>query len=185
MYRQLRRDPATAAAIESIKRLKYELAEPPAELPKCKPEPDAPSSVKTVIDGVWKMDTDRRAAGAEGLDENWGRWIYVFDRGRFAITQENPEACTWGYGTFAVDNDQTSWSFTDGGGIAPNGAENKPGEFFVFGFSAYRDTLTVTPVDGEISPLNFRAEPWRRLSGTPSRRHFSKRCPPPAAALPR
>ena len=77
-----------------------------------------------------------------------------------------------------------SWSFTDGGGIAPNEAENKPGEFFVFGFSAYRDTLTVTPVKGEISPLNFRAKPWRRLSTTPSERFFSRRCPPPAAALP-
>jgi hypothetical protein len=49
--------------------------------------------------------------------------------------------------------------------------------------SAYRDTLTVTPVKGEISPVNFRAKPWRRLSTTPSERFFSKRCPPPAAAL--
>jgi hypothetical protein len=57
------------------------------------------------------------------------------------------------------------------------------GEFFVFDFSAYRDTLTVTPVKGEISPLNFRAKPWRRTSETPSRRYFSKRCPPPTAAL--
>jgi TRAP-type C4-dicarboxylate transport system substrate-binding protein len=185
VYRQLRRDPATAAAIESIQRLKDELAEPPAALPRCEPAAEAPSSVETVIDGIWRMDTDRRAAGSDNSAENWGSWIYVFDRGRFAITQENPEACTWGYGTFAVDGDEMSWNFTDGGGIAPNGAQNKPGEFFVFGFSAYRDTLTVTPVKGEISPLNFRAEPWRRLSATPSRRHFSKRCPPPAAALPR
>ena len=137
-----------------------------------------------MIDGIWRMDTDRRAAGDEGMAENWGRWTFVFDRGRFAITQENPEACTWGYGTFAVDNDQMSWNFTDGGGIAPNDAENKPGEFFVFGFSAYRDTLTVTPVKGETSPVNFRAKPWRRLATTPSERSFSKRCPPPAAALP-
>ena len=86
-------------------------------------------------------------------------------------------------GTFRVDGNRMSWTFTDGGGIAPSGAENKPGEFFVFGFSAYRDTLTVTPVEGEISPRNFRAKPWRRLSDTPSRRYFSKRCPPPAAAL--
>jgi hypothetical protein len=47
----------------------------------------------------------------------------------------------------------------------------------------YRDTLTVTPVKGAISPSNFREKPWRRLSSTPSRRFFSKRCPPPAAAL--
>jgi hypothetical protein len=70
-------------------------------------------------------------------------------------------------------------TFTDGGGIAPN----KPGEHFVFGFSAYRDTLTVTPVKGELSPLPFRARPWRRLATTPTRQFFSKRCPPPAATL--
>jgi hypothetical protein len=107
----------------------------------------------------------------------------VFDRGRFAITQENRKACTWGYGTFAVDGNRMSWTFTDGGGIAPTGASDTPGEYFVFGFSAYRDTLTITPVKGEISPLNFRAKPWRRLATTPTRQFFSKRCPPPAAAL--
>jgi hypothetical protein len=67
--------------------------------------------------------------------------------------------------------------------MAPSGANNKPGEFFVFDFSSYRDTLTVTPVEGEISPGNFRAKPWRRVSDTPSRRYLSKRCSPPAAAL--
>ncbi len=129
------------------------------------------------------MDTDPSAAGAEAFPENWGHWIYVFDRGRFAITQENRDACTWGYGKFGVDGNRMSWTFTDGGGIAPSGAANRPGEFFVFDFSAYRDTLTVTPVEGEISPNNFRDKPWRRLSDTPSRRYFSKRCPPPPAAL--
>jgi hypothetical protein len=58
-----------------------------------------------------------------------------------------------------------------------------PGEYFVFDFSAYRDTLVVTPVEGEVSPLNFRAEPWRRLSDTPTTEHLSTRCPPPPTAL--
>jgi hypothetical protein len=129
------------------------------------------------------MDTDPSAAGREGFDENWGRWTYVFDRGRFAITQENEKACTWGYGEIAGREKRMSWLFTDGGGTAPNGAADKPGEYFVFDFSAYRDTLTPTPVNGEISPRVFRDKPWRRLSETPSRRYFSKRCPPPAAAL--
>ena len=185
VYRQLERDPTTRAAIEEIEGLKRQLAEPPAVVRDCEAAAETPASgSSTEIDGVWTMDTDRRAAGAEGSAENWGRWIYVFDRGRFAITQENPQACTWAYGTFALDRSRMSWTFTDGGGIAPNAAQNKPGEFFVFDISAYRDTLKLTPVEGEISPLNFRAKPWRRLSGTPSRLHFSKRCPPPAAALP-
>jgi TRAP-type C4-dicarboxylate transport system substrate-binding protein len=185
VYRELERDPTTRATIAAIERLKRQLAEPPAALPDCEAAAETPASGSpTEIDGVWRMDTDRRAADAEEQAENWGRWIYVFDRGRFAITQENQQACTWGYGTFALDGSRMSWTFTDGGGIAPNAAQNKPGEYFVFDISAYRDTLKLTPVEGEISPLNFRAKPWRRLSDTPSRQHFSKRCPPPATALP-
>ena len=104
--------------------------------------------------------------------------------GPFAFTQENKDACTWGYGTFAVKGNQVEWTFTDGGGIAPNNAFNKPGEFFVFGWSLYRETLTLTAVPGA-SPENFRAMTWQRISTTPSSRPFSKRCPPPANALPR
>jgi TRAP-type transport system periplasmic protein len=185
VYRELERDPETRTAIEAIERLKRQLAEPPAEVEPCEraSEPRA-AGTATEIDGVWKMETDRRAAGPDQLDENWGDWIYVFDHGKFAITQENEAACTWGYGTYTVDGNRMTWTFTDGGGIAPNGAMNRPGEYFEFDFSAYRDTLTVTPVKGQISPRNFRDKPWRRLSHTPSRRYFSKRCPPPAAALP-
>ena len=183
VYRELERDPSTRAAIEAIERLKNELGEPPTELPTCERAAEAPTSAATKIDGAWRMDTDRSAARPEYFPENWGHWIYVFDRGRFAITQENQDACTWGYGKFDVDGNRMSWTFTDGGGIAPSGAADRPGEFFVFDFSAYRDTLTVTPVKGEISPRNFRDNPWRRLSDTPSRRYFSKRCPPPPAAL--
>jgi hypothetical protein len=117
--------------------------------------------------------------------ENYGDWIFVFDRGRFAITQEYENACTWGYGRYRVRGHEMDWTFTDGGGIAPNDAMNKPGEFFRFGWSLYRDTLTVTPVAGAISPVNFRGRTWRRVSSTPSARYLNKRCPPPAQALPR
>ena len=184
VYRNLERDPATRAAIEAIERMKTRLGTPPAELPSCEATAKPPVSSASAIDGVWRMDTDDRTAGPDPFAENWGHWIFVLDRGRFADTQENPEACTWGYGKFVVKGSRTSWAFMDGGGIAPNNAMNREGEFFVFGFSRYRDTLTLTPVKGEISPLNFRAKPWRRLSDNPSRRFFSKRCPPPAGALP-
>jgi TRAP-type C4-dicarboxylate transport system substrate-binding protein len=183
VYSDLEGDAGTRAAIDAVERLKRETQAPPAEVPKCGRADVQTSNGASAIDGVWRMDTDPSAAGSEGLEENWGRWVYVFDRGRFAVTQENQDACTWQYGRFEVDGNRMSWTFTDGGGIAPNDAHNKPGEFFVFDFSAYRDTLTVRPVEGEISPLNFRAKPWRRVSDTPSRRYFSKRCPPPAAAL--
>jgi TRAP-type C4-dicarboxylate transport system substrate-binding protein len=184
VYRQLRRDQSTADVIDSIERLKRRLGAPPTELPSCErgaSEPSTPAATK--IDGVWRMDTDESASRPEFFPENWGHWIFVLDRGRFAFTQENKPSCTWGYGKFAVHGNRMSWTFTDGGGIAPSGAMNRPGEFMVYDFSAYRDTLTLTPVKGEVSPLNFRDKPWRRLSETPTRHYFSRRCPPPAAAL--
>jgi TRAP-type transport system periplasmic protein len=185
VYRYLEGDPGTRADIHAIERLKREVAEPRAELPSCERAPEQPASKATTkLDGAWTMDTDRSAAAPEYYPENWGHWVFVFDRGRFAITQENKPSCTWGYGKFTVDGNRTSWSFTDGGGIAPSDATNKPGEFFVYDFSTYRDTLKLSPVRGQISPRNFRDKPWRRLSDTPTRRYLSKRCPPPAAALP-
>jgi TRAP-type C4-dicarboxylate transport system substrate-binding protein len=181
VYDELESDPATRDTIQKIEALKQQLAEPPAGLPKCARPAAAHTVARTALDGVWRMDT---ASNTDPLAENWGHWIFVFDRGKFADTQENEEACTWGYGTFSVRGDKTSWKFTDGGGIAPNNATNKPGEFFVFGLSSYRDTLKLDAVGGQISPMNFRAKPWRRLSSSPTRRYFSKRCPPPAEALP-
>jgi TRAP-type C4-dicarboxylate transport system substrate-binding protein len=184
VYRQLRSDRPTADALDSIERLKRQLDARPTDLPSCKrAAAERSTAAATKIDGVWRMDTDESASRPEFFPENWGHWTFVLDRGRFGFTQENKPSCTWGYGKFVVHGNRMSWTFTDGGGIAPSGAENRPGEFFVYDFSLYRDTLTVTPVKGRISPLNFRAKPWRRLSETPTRGYFSKRCPPPAAAL--
>ena len=186
VYRGLERDPGTRAAIRGIERLKRQMSERPAVVPTCTTTSRIGASDDTTeLDGVWNMDTDRSASAPEYLPENWGHWVFAFDRGRFAITQENRPSCTWGYGKFTVKDNRTSWTFTDGGGIAPSDAMNKPGEFFVFDFSAYRDTMKLTPVPGEISPRNFIDKPWRRLSATPTRGYFSKRCPPPADALPK
>ena len=88
-----------------------------------------------------------------------------------------------GHGTYFVDGNRVEWSVLDGGGIAPNNAANKPGEFFVFGWSRYRDTLTLTAVPGEISPTNFMVKPWRLTDEQPSAAVFGARCPPPAEAI--
>ncbi len=184
VYAGLERDAGTSVIIAEIERLKEQLGEPATEIAACSPPTaSAPSRVATELDGAWTMDTDLSVDDPEDFDENWGHWVFVFDRGRFAITQENATSCTWGYGTYAVNGARMSWTFEDGGGIAPNNAMNRPGEYFVFDVSVYRDTLTLAPVEGEISPLNFRAEPWRRLPETASWEHFSTRCPPPTAAL--
>jgi TRAP-type C4-dicarboxylate transport system substrate-binding protein len=184
VYRELEADDATRAAIDDITAIKRELGAPPAGVPACPREPaPARARARTPLAGVWRMDTGRAASAPDFQDENWGHWIFVFDRGRFADTQENPHACTWGYGTFTVSGRRTTWRFLDGGGDAPNNAQNKPGEEFAFGLSVFRDTLTLTPVKGAISPGNFRVKAWRRVSSTPSRAYFSDRCPPPPAAL--
>ena len=184
VYRELERDPGTRRAIHAIEALKRSVAAPPTAVRGCRGTAGTPASDDTTkLDGVWTMDTDRSAAQPEYFPENWGHWVFVFDRGRYAITQENKPSCTWGYGRFTVHGNRTRWAFTDGGGIAPSGANNKPGEVVVFNFSAYRDTLTLTPLADQISPRNFRDKPWRRVSETPSRRYLSKRCPPPADAL--
>ena len=185
VYSDLERDPGTRRAITAIERLKRGSAQaPPSALGACRAAPSALGG-RTQVDGTWAVTTPRSSAGPDFLAENWGKWIYVFDRGRFADTQENKQACTWGYGTYAIKRDTVEWTFKDGGGRAPNGAFNKPGEFFVFDWSRYHDTLTLSPVKGEVSPSNFRVHSWRLISRGPSPDRFSKRCPPPAAALAR
>ena len=109
----------------------------------------------------------------------------IIDRGRFTYQQEDRQACTWAYGTFAVKGNEFEQLFTDGGGIAPDGAANKPDELFTFRWSLYRGVLTLSPVKGAVSPPNFLAKPWLRVSTSPSPHFLSRRCLPPAGALPR
>ena len=185
VYDELSRDPETRAFIAQIEKMRDPAAAASDRLSCAKAQPTATPTGR--FDGVYRMKTSMKRdsrGDPDPVPENYGTWTYVFTRGRFAITQEDEQACTWGYGTFAVKRDHVEWTFIDGGGIAPNNALNKPGEFFVFGWSRYRDTLMLTPVKGSVSPKNFRARPWRRISGTPSRRYFPRRCPPPVAALP-
>jgi hypothetical protein len=44
--------------------------------------------------------------------------------------------------------------------------------------------LTLYPVKGAVSPNPSVGKPWPRISTKPSARFLSKRCPPPAGALP-
>lgn len=153
--------------------------------------PNSGAGGAKALDGVYEMNSSRGElvdAGAPAGDvipENWGHQVFVLEDGRVAFTQENAESCTWGYGTLKLSGHSMAWSILDGGYTrAPNFAYNRPGESFRFGWSRFRDTLTLTPVEGAISPENFRAAPWHLVSETPSRRYFSRECPPPKEALP-
>jgi hypothetical protein len=121
--------------------------------------------------------------GAEIPAENWGKWRFAVTGGRIAFTQVNRDACTWAYGHIAVKGSRMEWSIEDGGGIAPNGANNRPGEHFEFRWSRYRDLVTLRPAEGAISPANFRVKPWRRIGDSPSIDGLSKTCPPREDAL--
>jgi len=191
VYDTLARDPQTSKFLAAIAAIGKGV--PAESAPQCGPTGKTDGQAaggSSQLDGVYRVTTtaeDLREAGTPAGDvvpENYGTFTYVFDRARFAYTQENKDACTWGYGTFAVKGNQVEWRFTDGGGTGPNNAFNRPGEFFVFGWSLYRETLTLTGVPGA-SPQNFWPKPWQRISSTPSSRYFSKRCPPPGNALPR
>jgi TRAP-type C4-dicarboxylate transport system substrate-binding protein len=185
----LRQDTVTSAALDRISSLRATVTAEAA--PSCtgvtggSVAHSAPFGPRGPLDGSYVVDTNAEAAddgSGEIAEENYGHWVYVVDRGRFAFSQENGPACTWGYGTWKVRGATVEWLVTDGGGEAPTGAENKPGERFVFGWSRFRDTLTLTAVPGEISPLNFRAEPWHR-TGKADATKLSTRCPPPSEAF--
>jgi hypothetical protein len=146
---------------------------------------------RTPVDGVYRMDTSladvppaQRANDPEVVNsENLGHFVWVFDRGRFANTQNYKDACTWAYGRYTVTGHTMRLSFTAGGGIAPNNAADKPGEDFKYTWSRYRDTVTLGRAKAATSPLEtvLRRRPWHLVSATPSGDVFDKRCPPPAS----
>ena len=186
VYAPLEEDANTAAYLDAIRTLKDEI-DTPADSFVCPPDDgNASTGESTPIDGVYDYTTTvddlRRAGDPAPREVNYGTWTYVFDRGHFAYTLKNGEICQWAYGTYDVDGDQLSWSFVDGGGT--NGKANRPGEQFVFGWSLYRDSLTLTALPGEISPLVLIVEPWHRTSATASADALDPDCPPPDEALP-
>ncbi|MFL5914983.1 MAG: TRAP transporter substrate-binding protein [Gaiellaceae bacterium] len=156
------------------------LKSPPATAPSASAPGDK-------LNGVYEMDSTAAESDPRTgpvVPENWGHWVFVFEGSRLAFSQQDSGACTWAYGRVRVRPRIFSWTIIDGGYTrSPNRSYNKPGEAFEFGWSRYRDTLTLSPVPGAVSPANFRVQPWRRLSPQPSRRYFSKECPPPKRAL--
>jgi TRAP-type transport system periplasmic protein len=188
VYHQLERDPQTRRYIHQIEAMRQGISPEPA--PGCAQVPRLAGKAGP-LDGVWQFTTtaaDLQALPGVGqadiVPENYGTYTFVIDRGRFAFTQENRQACTWAYGTFTVTGDRLEQLVTDGGGIAPDGAVNKRGELFTFRWSLYRGMLTLYPVKGAVSPNPSLGKPWPRISAKPSARFLSKRCPPPAGALP-
>jgi TRAP-type C4-dicarboxylate transport system substrate-binding protein len=171
VYAELTADPKTKSGIDAITSLKGEVAAS-AEAPSCSPNesPAGASPVKanrTPIDGVYEFTTTADELLAAGSDntyvENYGAYRWVLDHGRFEMTQENGASDRWTKGTYVVLDDVVEFTVEEFGGIAPNGASEKPGEVFTYTWSLYRDQLTLRAVKGKISAENFLAKPWKRV----------------------
>jgi hypothetical protein len=188
VYADLEHEATTKEFLDEIRSLKSHLAAEPESF-SCTPQPgSAAEAAATPLDGVYQETTSaedlRNAGDLTPLPENYGAFTLVFDRGRFAFTQQSDEACTWQYGTYVVKGDRVEWTYVDSGGISPNHANNKPGEFFAFDWSLYRDALTLTAVTVDVSPPVFLVRPWHRIDASPSASLLNPDCPPPPEALP-
>ena len=125
---------------------------------------------RTPIDGVYVLEMTReesaKAAGEspqETASENYGRFRFVFSRGLLRYTQASEGASRWTTASYDLDGDTLTMTVTNYGGQAPNGAAEKTGEVFTYHASLYRDRLTLTPVEGKVSPAGWMAKPLRRV----------------------
>ena len=152
------------------------------------PVPAGPASK---IDGNYAMLTTAKeltAAGAspgEVAPGNWGDLRWVLDRGRFASTQfastkSDGRTCTWNYGTYVIHDGQVvELTMLGGGGIVGGGGVNQAGEVFKFTFSTYHDTMKLSEVAGETSPVPWMVKPWQRQPTKPWTEFLKKECLPP------
>lgn len=184
----LEQDPETRDAVLEIAAMRAEVEAEPA--PTC--STGAGESARrgaTPVDGLWGMTSTESeyaeiAPPADVVPENWGEFRFALVRGRFAFTTENGKACLWAYGSYAVKGDLLELTVEDGGGrsVTEENFFNRPGEFFTYRWSRYRDRITLTPVTGRISPEPYRVNAWR-LEGEPFRGALADRCLPPREAL--
>lgn len=186
LRRELERQPSYRGAAREIDAMRAGVQPEPA-LSCDSSERGGSTGTATPLDGAWRMDTTARELGKvdeqDIAPENWGRQTFALTRGRFAVTEENHEACIWGYGRYTVTGNTFELSFADGGGKAPTGSTNRPGERFQYRWSRYHDRLALAPVKGAISPANFRVKSWQRLADEPTLASLSPHCQPPGNAL--
>ncbi len=175
VYDRLERHAGSSAAIAQIRAMRSDAASPP-DAPACSgPSPEREASgTTTPIDGIYRLTTTREeSAKASGespeqtFSENYGEWRFVFSRGKLRYTQASEGASRWTKAVYSVKGNTLTIRIVDYGGEAPNGAAEKTGDVFTYGWSLYRDRLTLEPVDGKISPAGWLVKPWRRVDDAP------------------
>lgn len=178
VYTWLRQDSATSHFLDEIAALRVGVTPYPQEVPSCAgiPPTNAAPSVVTPIDGVYQMTVtpaEVRHAGSPDLPspENYGTYYWVLNRGRWEETQHSDKADTWAHGHYTIKGDLLTLSADAGGGVAPSGAQAKPGDSSTLRWSLYRDQLSIRPKTSAISPsdypLSYTVKPWTRLGDAP------------------
>jgi hypothetical protein len=155
----------------SIESLKTGIPRDPA--PTCGGAQITRGRVATPLDGVYTK-TITPAVAHSTVPENYGTFVRVFDRGRWALTQHSRTSCYWGYGRYSINGNRVHFVVTDGGGITPTNAGAKPGETVSLEWRVFRNALSLT------APDNPDPGAYQRVSATPSSRYLDGACPPPA-----
>jgi TRAP-type C4-dicarboxylate transport system substrate-binding protein len=162
VYEELERDPVTRELIAAIRAMRGEevlTAEPPL---RCSEEgaAAAPAAAPEQLEGRWEATLTRDElvqvgrVSPELAGELAGAWSLELADGK--LRAHNPTA-PLATGTYTVEGDVLTV-------VWQQGASLEPGSLAVFGWSVYRDSLTLFEIpDGD--PLHaMMIKPWRRAS---------------------
>ena len=89
----------------------------------------------TSIDGVYEFTMTGKEFGDTGspdlVVENYGKFRWVLDGGRFEMTQKNGASDRWTKGSYVVRDDVVAFTVEDFGGVAPTGSTSGRGSLHV------------------------------------------------------
>jgi TRAP-type C4-dicarboxylate transport system substrate-binding protein len=180
----IRSDPERSASLDRINALRAQVR--PESAPSCPTiSADWPKTVSGRLDGTYSSDTTADDLRAQGIPEvdvvpgNWGHWVLVVDDGRFALSQENESACTWGFGRWRMDERIARMTMEGGGSEQPDDPVWRRGEDFAWWWIEFDGMLQLASAMQDGPPgLTFT-----RMSVSPDPSAFPGRCPPPAEAF--
>jgi TRAP-type C4-dicarboxylate transport system substrate-binding protein len=142
VYAELGHNPQARAFIDEIEALKR--GSPPERAVACSAPPLPPQRAATLLDGTWEMTASRARAG----EVDAGHYRMILRRGRLVAV--SPWRST---GTFRIRGDTVIFRSADG-------------EFGVYRWNLYRETLTLAYVPGkEEGAPNPTFAPWHRVGG--------------------
>ena len=98
--------------------------------------------------------------------------VLVVQSGRFALSQENESACTWGAGRWRMDDEIVRLTMESGGSGKPDDHGWRPGEEFAYRWTEFDDVLQLTlAMEGSMYDFAFTRE-----TTTPDPAAFPERC---------